>query len=348
MAYPKGRQGTAEHGTVRKTCLLRELPKDTPMKNEADVQRDVHQRLARHLDWNLLRTFIAVVECGGFSKAAEHVHLTQPAISHAVKRLEQSLGLKLIERNARRFDVTDAGKVVYAKAVDIHSQISRLAEVPLSGDEQIYGHLRLLFASRLQSAALNSLLREFHLKYPEITLSVDVLSSAEIQSRIERGLGTAGLCLLRDSPKRLRSVPIISQRYGLYCGPSHKLLQRSGLAAVDLRHEDFITFPSDQIGGVLSPLAIFREQHLYRGRVVATSNSLDEIIRLTEIGIGIGLVPMHIASDFVQEDRLFALPPLDGISPIDIHFIWNSEVNMTKAEDLFINYALKFLSKTAA
>ncbi|MEH6647890.1 LysR family transcriptional regulator [Sulfitobacter sp.] len=317
------------------------------MKIEANTQRDVHQRLARHLDWNLLRTFIAVVECGGFSKAAQHIHLTQPAISHALKRLEQSLGLKLIERNARRFDVTDAGKIVYAKAIEIHSQISRLAEVPLPGDQQVYGHLRLLFASRLQSAILNSLLQQFHLKYPEITLSVDVLSSAEIQSRIERGLGTVGLCLMRDSPRKLRSIPIISQRYGLYCGPSHKLFQRSGVAASDLRHEDFITFPSDQIGGVLSPLAIFREQHLYRGRVVATSNNLEEIIRLTEIGIGVGLVPMHIGSDFVKEDRLFALPPLDGISPIDVHFIWNSEVNITKAEDVFIDYALKFLAKAA-
>lgn len=317
------------------------------MKNEANTQRDVHQRLARHLDWNLLRTFIAVVECGGFSKAAQHIHLTQPAISHALKRLEQSLGLKLIERNARRFDVTDAGKIVYAKAIEIHSQISRLAEVPMLGEEQVYGHLRLLFASRLKSATLNSLLRQFHLKYPEITLSVDVLSSAEIQSRIERGLGTVGLCLMRDSPRKLRSVPIISQHYGLYCGPSHKLFQRSGVAASDLRHEDFITFPSDQLGGVLSPLAIFREQHLYRGRVVATSNNLEEIIRLTEIGIGVGLVPMHIGSDFVKEDRLFALPPLDGISPINVHFIWNPEVNITKAEDIFIDYALKFLAKAA-
>ncbi len=318
------------------------------MKNEAETQRDMHQRLARHLDWNLLRTFIAVVECGGFSKAAQHVHLTQPAISHALKRLEQSIGLKLIERSARRFEVTDAGKIVYAKAIEIHSQISRLAEVSLPGDEQIYGHLRLLFASRLQSATLNSLLAKFHLEHPEITLSVDVLSSAEIQSRIERGLGTAGLCLLRDTPKRLRSVPIISQRYGLYCGPSHKLFQRSGLEAADLRQEDFITFPSDQIGGVLSPLAIFREQHLFRGRVVATSNNLEEIIRLTEIGIGVGLIPMHIGSDFVKENRLFALPPLDGISPIDVHFVWNPEVNITRAENLFINYALKFVAKAAS
>ena len=103
------------------------------MENKTKSKRDVHQRLARHLDWNLLRTFIAVVECGGFSKAAEHIHLTQPAVSHALKRLEQSLGLKLIDRNARRFEVTDAGKIVYAKAIEIHSQISRLAEVPLRG-----------------------------------------------------------------------------------------------------------------------------------------------------------------------------------------------------------------------
>ena len=317
------------------------------MKYEIKSKRDVHQRLARHLDWNLLRTFIAVVECGGFSKAAEHIHLTQPAVSHALKRLEQSLGLKLIDRNARRFEVTDAGKTVYTKAIEIHSQISRLAEVPLLGEERVYGHIRLLFASRLQSPILDTLLQEFHMKFPEITYSVDVLSSAEIQTRIERGLGSVGLCLLRGKPKKLKSVPIITQRYGLYCGQTHKLFNQPNVSAADLRHEDFITFPSDQIGGVLSPLAIFREQHVYQGRVVATSNNLEEIIRLTEIGIGIGLIPMHIGSDYVRENRLFALPPFDGISPIDVHLLWSPETSMTSAEELFIDFALKFLAKTA-
>jgi DNA-binding transcriptional LysR family regulator len=153
--------------------------------------------------------------------------------------------------------------------------------------------------------------------------------------------------LLRGKPKKLKSVPIITQRYGLYCGQSHKLFNQSHVSAADLRHEDFITFPSDQIGGVLSPLAIFREQHVYQGRVVATSNNLEEIIRLTEIGIGIGLIPMHIGSDYVCENRLFALPPLDGISPIDVHFLWNPETSMTRAEELFIDFALKLLAKTA-
>jgi DNA-binding transcriptional LysR family regulator len=97
---------------------------------------------------------------------------------------------------------------------------------------------------------------------------------------------------------------------------------------------------------VLSPLANFREQHDYQGRVVATSNNLEEIIRLTETGIGIGLIPMHIGSDFVNEYRLIALPLLDGISPIDVHFLWNPEMSITRAEELFIDFALKLLAKT--
>ena len=56
---------------------------------------------------------------------------------------------------------------------------------------------------------------------------------------------------------------------------------------------------------------------------------------------------MHIGSDYVNENRLFALPPLDGISPIDVHFLWNPETSMTRAEELFIDFALKLLAKTA-
>ena len=317
------------------------------MKNEAETKHNVHQRLARHLDWNLLRTFIAVVECGGFSNAAETVHLTQPAISHAIKRLESSLELKLIERNARHFSVTESGRIVYSKAVEIHSHISRLADLSSPEKEKIYGHVRLMFASRLRSPLLDRLLQSFHTAHPEVTISIDVLPSIEIRQRIERGWGTIGLCLLRDEPTVIKALPIIKQNYGAYCGRTHKLFKRSAVTKDDLRDEGFITFPSDQMGGVLSPLMIFREQHHYRGQVIATSNNLDEIVRMTEIGIGVGLIPKHIAADLVTEHRLRMLPPLEGISPIDVHLIWNPKINKTKAEEVLIDFIQNALRQEA-
>ncbi len=310
-----------------------------------DFEIDLHERLARQLDWNLLRTFIAIVQYGGISRAAEHIHVTQPAVSHALKRLEGQLDCKLIERTARRFEVTQAGRLIYERAVDIHNQISRLGEVSSADSKEVFGHLRLLFASRLKSKELDSLLREFHASYPGITLRIDVLPSVEIQALVQQGSASAGFCLLRGKPTDLKTKRFMRQSFGLYCGKEHKFFGRTDLSAKDLRHQDFITYPSDQMGGVLSPLTVYREQHIYEGRVVATSYSLDELIRLAELGIGVGLLPMHIASEFVEAGRLWHLPPDKGIGPIDVHLIWNPSTQMREAEKIFLEFALDAFEK---
>ena len=305
---------------------------------------DVHERVVRTLDWNLLRVYIAIVHHGGISRAAEQVHLSQPAVSQSLKRLEGHLGLRLIERSARKFEVTDAGRSVYAKALEIYNQISRLSETT-TDQNRIVGTVRLLFASRLKSYALDDLLKQFASRHPAVTLRIDVHSSSDIQVMIQQGVACAGFCLLRGTPSDLKAELFMSQRFGLYCGPSHPFFGRADLKPSAFRTQDFITFPSDQIGGVLSPLAIYREQHIYEGRVVATSFSLDEIIRLTEIGIGIGLMPRHIAAELVKEGRLWTLPPERGIGPIDIHLIWNSSSDLSPAESAFVRFANDYVSQ---
>lgn len=305
---------------------------------------DLHEKMARHLDWNLLRTFIAIVHYGGISRAAEQIYLSQPAVSQSLKRLEAHLDIRLIERNARKFEITEAGQLLYAKAIEIHNQISRLGEVASKSQGNVSGNIRILFASRLKSNDLDNMLTQFMSSHPDVTLRIDVMASSEIQSLIQQGLACAGFCLLRSTPEDLETELFFSQRFGLYCGPSHLYFGRSDLRPSALKNQDFITFPSDQIGGVLSPLAIYREQHVFEGRVVATSFSLDEIIRLTELGIGIGLLPKHIAHDFVEAGKLWRLPPHKGIGPINIHLVWNPSTDLSDAELAFINFANAYIA----
>jgi DNA-binding transcriptional LysR family regulator len=68
---------------------------------------------------------------------------------------------------------------------------------------------------------------------------------------------------------------------------------------------------------------------------------------MTEIGIGVGLIPKHIAADLVTEHRLRMLPPLEGISPIDVHLIWNPKINKTKAEEVLIDFIQNALRQEA-
>ena len=83
-------------------------------------------RLARELDWNLLRTFMVIVQEGGITAAADRLLLKQPTVSNALKRLEDRLQIRLIDRGPTHFSVTEAGDRLYREAVEIHRAVARL------------------------------------------------------------------------------------------------------------------------------------------------------------------------------------------------------------------------------
>jgi len=314
-----------------------ERNKPLKRKDKSRDELDLYERLPRTLDWNLLRTYIAVIHAGGISRAAESLPMTQSAVSQALKRLEAHLGVTLIRRSARWFEVTAAGKAVYDRAQEIHNTISRMGALAAGQTPGLEGHVRLLLASRLKSTLLDDVLHDFATANPRVTLRIDVMPSAEIRAQVRQGAAGAGLCLLRGKMRGLKSELFLRQRFGLYCGRSHPLFGQANLKPEALIKQDFITYPSDQIGGVLSPLAMYREKHTFEGRVRATSTNLEEICRMTELGLGVGLLPMHIAHRREREGLLWRLPPYRGIGPIDIHLIWNPATDYSQAEAALID-----------
>ncbi|MFD1625426.1 LysR family transcriptional regulator [Azospirillum griseum] len=284
------------------------------------------------LDWNLLRTFIAIVQEGSITKAGLRLSLTQPAVSLALKRLEDRLGLPLIDRGAGRFAVTAAGARVYDEAVAIHGAVSRLDTLVHETQDDISGHVRLLMTSRIQTDRLDRSLRDFHRRHPTVTFRIDVMESAAIHIALLQRTGAMALCLLREPIPGLSSVVFLRQTYRLYCGPDSRLFGRRGLDVADVRHEDFVSFTSDQIDGVLLPLTLFRAREGFAGRIVASSGNLDEVRRMIVCGLGIGPLPDHIAARDVADGLLWELPPYDGVAPVDVHLMWNSSAKLNRAE----------------
>ncbi|MCM2561707.1 LysR family transcriptional regulator [Lutimaribacter sp. EGI FJ00015] len=299
------------------------------------MSHDIYDRLDR-LDLNLLKVFVAIVQAQGISNASKIIHLTQPAVSQSLKKLEAELGVRLVERSPRTFRVTQAGRNTYDMALVIMREVARLKSVAtMSGEEEVTGHVRLLLASRVESAQLDDLIARFLTDNPSATLSIDVLPSLEIQRLVRQGQATAGVCLMRANARGFRSRLLVAQVYGPFCGPPHPLYGKKGLTPEDLHDAEIITFGSDQMGAVLSPLTIFRERENLQGRVVATSNNIDEIVRLARLGLGIALLPTHFVERYVRSGELWPLLPDCAIGPLDLYAIWSSDKSRTSAEKVF-------------
>jgi len=297
-------------------------------------------RFTRALDWNLLRTFMVVVQEGGITNAATRLYLTQPAVSQALKRLEQNLGRQLIERGRGRFQVTKAGERIYREVVEIYGNISRFDLLIQDVGEELSGHVRVLMISRVQTALLDDALHIFHQRHPQVTFRIDVQSAVEVHQGLLQKTGAVGICLMREPVPGLASEVLARQTYRLYCGAPHRLFRRGDMTVRDLRQENFVSFVSDQIDGMLSPLAVFRAKEGFAGRVVGASSNLDEVRRMIVCGLGVGPLPEHIAAPDVAAGLLWPLPPEEGVAPVDIHVVWNESARLLPAEKAFVDFFL--------
>jgi DNA-binding transcriptional LysR family regulator len=87
----------------------------------------------------------------------------------------------------------------------------------------------------------------------------------------------------------------------------------------------------------LSPLTVFRDQRGFTGRIVAASPSLDEVRRLIFAGYGIGCLPEHIVRDDLTQQRLWRLPPEEGLADVDVDLLWHRGRKMNAAEQAFLD-----------
>ena len=317
-------------------------PTTTTLARDPEAKRFLNDRL----DWNLLRTFLVIGQEGSISRAAARLHLSQPAVSQALRRLEEQLDSALVVRRGPRINLSQAGEEVMQIAAELYGTVSRLGPALDSPAETVTGKIRLLSISRIQSRAYDDFLAQFHSDYPQVELEIDVLRSSDVVSGLLQKTASFGLSLCRTPQPRLEQRVLLEQRYAFFCGKRHRFFGRKNLTVADLQGENFVSFTSDQMGGNLSPLTVFRDQQGFTGRIVASSPSLDEILRLVGAGYGIGCLPEHIVAADVQANELWRLPPWDGVIDVNVYLLWNREQKLTQAESIFLERFQQMLMTT--
>jgi len=317
-------------------------PTTTTLARDPEAKRFLNDRL----DWNLLRTFLVIGQEGSISRAGARLHLSQPAVSQALRRLEEQLDSALVVRRGPRINLSQAGEEVMQIAAELYGTVSRLGPALDSPAETVTGKIRLLSISRIQSRAYDDFLAQFHSDYPQVELEIDVLRSSDVASGLLQKTASFGLSLCRTPQPRLEQRVLLEQRYAFFCGKRHRLFGRKNLTVADLQGENFVSFTSDQMGGNLSPLTVFRDQQGFTGRIVASSPSLDEILRLVGAGYGIGCLPEHIVAADVQANELWRLPPWEGVIDVNVYLLWNREQKFTQAESIFLERFQQMLMTT--
>jgi DNA-binding transcriptional LysR family regulator len=303
-------------------------------------------QVAWKLDWNLLRTFVVIVQEQSLTGAAIRLQLKQPSVSNALKRLETTLGVRLIERGPRTFRLTARGLALYRECTGILGSVNRLGTALERAEGEIGGIVQLALASHVVSPLIDETLSEFHRLHPRACVSISVSSSREVVESVFEKRAALGVCLVRSELPELEYEHLYTEHFGFFCGPGHPLFGRRGLRLTDLSGEQCVSFHTDQLNDVLRPIAMLRAEAEFDENVAGMSTNLEEIRRMVIAGLGIGALPVHVVERDVREGLLFRLPPYEDPPAIDIWLVRHPQAAVNRAEAEFTRLLLERVSAT--
>ncbi|MGR3781120.1 MAG: LysR family transcriptional regulator [Albimonas sp.] len=304
------------------------------------------ERIARELDWNLLRTFVVLAESHSITEGAQRLRLKQPSVSAALKRLEERIGRRLIDRSPGRYALTDAGRLLYREALEINGSVLPLSTLMRELTDEEQGHVKIALASHVVCPLFDEALAGFHAEHPHASLAIDVLSSADAIAEVMAKRSSFAICLVRDHNPRLEYRRLYREYFGLFCGPPHALFGRRDLQMSDLAGHRSVSFETDRLQDVLRPVTLMRAEAELGQKITGLSSHLEEVRRMIVAGLGIGPLPVHVAERDVRDGLLWQVPPYSGLPAIDVHVVWNEHAVKNRAEELLLARILAAIEAT--
>ncbi|MCL4470806.1 MAG: LysR family transcriptional regulator [Gammaproteobacteria bacterium] len=257
-----------------------------------------------HVTLRQLQVFEAVARHLSFSRAAEELYLTQPAVSMQIRQLEASVGLPLFEQIGKKIFLTEAGNEVYHYSRSIAQQLTE-AEAVLSEMKGLKrGKLNISVVSTANYFA-PQLLALFCQRNQDVTLSLKVVNREELLNQLasnEMDLGVMG-----QPPEGLDIVaePFMENPLVVVAPPGHPLVTERNIPLSRLAQETFIV--REQGSGTRSAMERFFQQHglnLATGMEMSTNEAIKQAV---QAGMGLGVVSVHTIALELETRRLVVL-----------------------------------------
>lgn len=243
-----------------------------------------------HLTLRQLKIFEAVARHLSFTRAAEELYLTQPAVSMQVKQLEKVIGLPLFEQAGKKLRLTDAGQQMYECSLAIASQLAATEQTLDELKGVTRGRLLVTVATTVNYFA-SRLLAAFCQRYPAVHVSLDVTNRENLLRQL--AANEADIVLMGSPPTGLELVaePFMENPLVIIAPPSHPLARRRSIPLAELQRETFLM--REQGSGTRIAAERFFAQ---KGMTLTGSiemNSNEAIKQSVEAGLGLGIVSIH-------------------------------------------------------
>ena len=244
--------------------------------------------------------FVKVMETGSISMAADHLFITQPAVTKRIHSLEDYFGVKLFESAGRGVQATHAAHSLLPKVKNWLNDLGDIHHTLSHEQGQIQGKLKIGTSHHLGLHHLPTHLRRYVQEFPDVTLDVHFVDSEQAHEQVIAGdLELAFLTLPPQGDSRLQYVNIWQDPLVFVAAPFHPLAQKSNLQLTDLLEYPSL-LPAAQTYTSQITLAEFEKQGL-KPKITMSNNPLESIRMLVSIGLGWSVLPKTLLNHDLEQ-----------------------------------------------
>ncbi|RDW21381.1 LysR family transcriptional regulator [Oceanobacillus arenosus] len=230
--------------------------------------------------------FVKVIDEGSFTKAAKELHMSQPAVSHAISSLESELGVTLLVRErGKELIVTDIGKRVLFQIRNILLSLEKMNQEVSSEKGIVAGTIRIATFPSVTAHFLPKIIKTFQQKRPNVSLTFKEGSQEEIIEWLTSREIDIGFVVLPC--RELHTIPLVKDRYLVMLPDGHRLLKQKEVRLSDLENEPLIISNGGYEANIID---LMRKQNISINEKYNTSN-LNTSLGMIKEGLGVLILP---------------------------------------------------------
>jgi DNA-binding transcriptional LysR family regulator len=271
-----------------------------------------------------LRYFVAVAEELHFRKAAENLHIVQPALSKQISALENELGLLLLERDRRHVTLTEAGSTFLEEAIAVLARADGAKARAIAVGRGQVGALNIGFIQPALAELVPDSLRRYRKAYPEVRIRLTELTTRQV---LDQTSSRAVHCAFARLPIELRDdlacTPISQQDVMLALPEGHPLAERESIDIHDIANEDLVMIDRRVEPALHDYYITMCNEAVFSPQIAHEVNSTWVALGLIAGGLGVGFAPAS-ARSAAQKGVTFR--PITGAAPrLSVGLVWNDK-----------------------
>jgi DNA-binding transcriptional LysR family regulator len=250
------------------------------------------------MDIQNIKAFLMIAETGSFSRAAEKLSITQPAISKRIATLEDSLDCQLFDRLGKNVQLTQAGKALIPSYRRIITEIDESKRIISTLRAEVSGHLNFGTSHHIGLHRLPPLLKQFTSRYPEVELDIQFMDSEQAAAFILKGDIELALITLPDGIEPpLATIPIWTDILQCVVASDHVLTKQKTVGIKQLsEHGVLLQAQSTHTRDIIDQALRLNAEI----KIVMESNYLETIKAMIQNGLGWGVLPESMIDDSLQ------------------------------------------------